>query len=263
MVNPFAEFQTYEPRQRSLPLDRIIAVRDAILEQLLSSYTAYIDQTELDWEQLPDPRPVERAYQSALRHMADLTYSHDDIEDFCFSLEQLHTPAVAHDLPDDSPSLWGLSGLYLSALCNRTASRQLQLRLQWMPARVHLLGYQLPVGKRLDIEGLCGDFLGMALAGGEISLRGSAFHGVGFAMRQGKIVISDNAGENVGQDMLGGEIHVLGGRIRGVGRVRGGSVYLGQRRIAPAEFDDQKDGDAEQSPDRKTAPLSSRERADA
>ena len=263
MVNPFAEFQTYRPCQRSLPLDRIIAVRDAILEQLVGSYTAYMERTDLDWEQLPDPRPVERAYQSALRHVAGLTYNHDDIEDFCFSLEQLHTPAAAHDLPDDSPSLWGLSGLYLSALCNQTASRQVQLRLQWMPARVHLLGYQLPAGKRLDIEGLCGDFLGMALAGGEISLQGSAFHSVGFGLQRGKIVISDNAGEDVGQDMVGGEIHVLGGRIRGVGRVRGGSVYLGQRRIAPAESSEQKESGADQSPGKKTAPLSFKERADA
>lgn len=265
MVNPFAEFQTYRARRRPLPLDRIIAVRDAILEQLAGGYTAYIAQTELDWEQLPNRQLVDRAYETALRHVAGLMYSHDDIEDFCFSLEQLHTPTSAHELPDDSPSLWGLSGLYLSALCNQTDSEQLQLRLQWMPARVHLLGYKLPVGKRLNIEGLCGDFLGMALAGGEISLQGSAFHNVGFDLQQGKITISDNAGEDVGHGMVGGEIHVLGGRIRGIGQVRGGSVYLGQRRVAPAptEPSEQKESGDDHPPDRKISPTSFKERTHA
>lgn len=265
MVNPFAEFQTYRSHRRALPLDRIIAVRDAILEQLVSGYTAYIAQTELDWELLPNRQPIDRAYETAIRHVAGLRYSHDDIEDFCFSLEQLHTPATAHELPDDSPSLWGLSGLYLSALCNQTDSDQLQLRLNWMPARVHLLGYKLPDGKRLNIEGLCGDFLGMALAGGEISLQGSAFHNVGFELQQGKIVISDNAGEDVGHGMVGGEIHVLGGRIRGIGQVRGGSVYLGQRRVAPVhpEPSEQKDIGEDQSPRRKIAPISLKEHPDA
>ncbi len=258
MVNPFAEFQTYRSRQRALPLDRIIAVRDAILEQLLGSYTAYIAQTELDWDRLPDRQLVDRAYTAALQHVAGLTYDHDDIEDFCFSLEQFHTPTRAHELPDESPSLWGLSGLYLSALCNQTTSSQLQLRLQWMPARVHLLGYQLPAGKCLNIEGLCGDFLGMALAGGEIRLQGSAFYGVGFDLRQGTITISDNAGEDVGHGMVGGEIRVLSGRIRGIGQVRGGSVYLGQRRVAPAPSEPQaRSGGADPPPGGKISPPAS------
>lgn len=237
MVNPFAEFQTCRPRRRALPLDRIVAIRDAQLEQLMASYTAYIAQTELAWDRMPNRHLTDQAYEAALRCVTGLVCDPDDIEDFCFSLEQLHTPTTTHELPDNAPGLWGLSGLYLSALCNRTKGSRLQLRLQWMPARLHLLGYKLPAGKRLSIEGLCGDLLGMALAGGEISLQGSAFHGVGYELQQGRITISDNAGDDVGQGMVGGEIHILGGRIRGVGQVCGGSVYLGQRRVAPAPIE--------------------------
>lgn len=232
MVNPFAEFQTYQPRTRTLPLDRIIAARDAILDQLVSGYEHFIANTDLDWDRLPDLQIVDHAYGSAAQRVTGLEYAAEDIEDFCFTMEQLHTPAP-HQLPDDSPSLWGLSGLYLSALCNHVADDKIQLRLNRMPARVHLVGYKLPAGKHLSIEGLCGDFLGMALAGGEISLHGSAFYGVGCGLQQGKIMISDNAGEDTGQGMVGGEIHVIGGRIRGIGQVQGGKVYLGERLVAP------------------------------
>ena len=232
MVNPFAEFQTYQPQTRSLPLDRIVAARDAILEQMLVGYEQFMADTDLDWEQLPDLHVVDQAYRSAVQRVTGLEYTAEDIEDFCFTLEQLYTPA-AHQLPDDSSSLWGLSGLYVSALCNHVAGHEIQLRFNWMPCRVHLVGYKLATGKRLCIEGLCGDFLGMALAGGEIHVQGSAFYGVGFGLQHGKIMISDNAGEDIGHEMVGGEIHIIGGRIRGVGQVHGGKVYLGERLVAP------------------------------
>ena len=232
MLNPFAEFQRYQPRTRTLPLDRIIAARDAILEQLVTGYEQFMTETDLDWDLLPDLHVVDQVYRSAAQRATGLEYAAEDIEDFCFTVEQLHTPAP-HQLPDDSPSLWGRSGLYLSALCNHVADNEIQLRFNWMPARVHFVGYQLPAGKRLCIEGLCGDFLGMALTGGEIHLHGSAFYGVGFGLQRGKIIISDNAGEDTGQGMIGGEIHVVGGRIRGIGQVQGGKIYLGERLVAP------------------------------
>ena len=51
MVNPFHEFFSYTTPQRELPLDRILARRDRVLQRLLQSYQAFVEEesTQLVW----------------------------------------------------------------------------------------------------------------------------------------------------------------------------------------------------------------------
>ena len=97
---------------------------------------------------------------------------------------------------------------------------------------MHLLGYRLPEGKRLVIEGHCGDFVGAALEGGEILVQGSTGNWTGVGLRRGKITVEGNTGERTGEWMEGGEVHVEG-RIGSLGQVKGGKVYAGTRQVAP------------------------------
>ena len=43
-MNPFEAFRSYNATRRELPLDRILARRDQVLQQLLQSYQALIDE---------------------------------------------------------------------------------------------------------------------------------------------------------------------------------------------------------------------------
>ena len=224
MVNPFREFQTYQGRGREIPLDRIIATKDLILEQLITGYHQLVEEEVHNLVWVIEHGSLLRVYAAAERAIAELTFAVEDIEDFCFALEN------AQGLPS---ALGGPSGLYLSALCNRVEAAEISLRLAGLKSRVHLLGYRLPEGKRLIVEGSCGDFVGAALEGGEILVRGSAGSWTGVGLKRGKITIEGSTGERTGEWMEGGEIHV-GGRIGSLGRVGSGKVYAGERQVAPA-----------------------------
>lgn len=223
MVNPFREFQTYQPRGRTLPLDRIIMARDAVLDQLVAGYQRLIGEEEHTLAGTVEIDALPHAYEVAEQIVAPLDFNEEDVEDFCFVLE---------GSTQDSSALWRLTGLYLSALCNRVEAAAITLRLARLPNRVHLLGYGLPAGKQLVVEGHCGDALGASLAGGEIVVQGSTANWAGMGLRQGKITIEGNAGEYTGEEMEGGEVYI-GGRIRSLGQVKGGKVYLGTRLVAP------------------------------
>ena len=245
MVNPFREFRAYQAQTRSLPLDRIVATRDTIMEQLVSGYQQCVTHIPLDWECMPDLSVIDQAYTAIAQYVAgleSLDYTEEDIEDFCFSLEQMQqqverqtSSQTQKQLEEESPGLWALSGLYLSALCNHVRAAEIVLPFTWLSARLHLVGYKLSAGKRLRIDGHCGDLLGAALDGGEISVQGSARDWLGCGLRHGKITIDGTSGEETGAGMQAGEIHVLDGRIRGLGQVHGGQVYLGERLVAPMQ----------------------------
>ncbi len=245
MVNPFREFRAYQAQPRSLPLDRIIAARDTVMEQLLRGYEQCVTHTPLDWERMPDLSVIDRAYTVITQCVAGLEslgYTEEDIEDFCFSVEQMQEQVerqtnsqTQKQLEEESPGLWALSGLYLSALCNQVSAAEIVLPFTWLSARLHLVGYKLSAGKRLRIDGHCGDLLGAGLEGGEVCVQGSARDWLGCGLRHGKITISGTSGEETGSGMQAGEIHVLDGRIRSIGQVHGGRVYLGDRLVAPVQ----------------------------
>jgi formylmethanofuran dehydrogenase subunit C len=93
-----------------------------------------------------------------------------------------------------------------------------------MKRTLHFLGYRLPYGKSLRIEGDTGNFTGSALQGGDITVTGASGDWTGAGMTEGKISIHKNCGRNTGEWMQGGEIWVEN-RIRGLGRITSGQIY--------------------------------------
>jgi formylmethanofuran dehydrogenase subunit C len=225
MVNPFREFQGYQGKEREIPLDRIIAAKDLILEQLVGGYHKLVEVEVHNLVWMVEHGTLLRVYAAAEKAITDLSFAVEDIEDFCFALENAQRFPFA---------LGGPSGLYLSALCNRVEATEITLRLTGLKSRVHLLGYRLPEGKRLTIEGSCGDFVGAAMEGGEIFVQGNTGNWTGVGLRRGKITVEGNTGERTGEWMEGGEVRV-GGRIGSLGRVDNGKVYVGDRQVAPAK----------------------------
>jgi len=224
MVNPFREFQAHQEKGRELPLDRILAAKDLILDRLVDGYHKLIEEEVHNLVWLVDHGALPRAYAAAEKALAEVDFTVEDVEDFCFSLEKADSFALA---------LAGPSGLYLSAMCNRVEGTDISLRLKGLKSRVHLLGYRLPEGKRLIVEGSCGDFAGAAMEGGDLVVQGNTGNWTGVGLRRGKITVEGNAGERTGEWMEGGEVQVKG-RIGSLGQVRGGAVYLGDLQIAPA-----------------------------
>jgi glutamate synthase domain-containing protein 3 len=223
MVNPFREFHTIQGGRREIPLDRIIATKDLILDQLVAGYHKLIEEEVHNLVWLVDHGALPRAYAAAEKAIAEVNFTVEDVEDFCFTLEKADSFALA---------LAGPSGLYLSAMCNRVEGTEISLRLKGLKSRVHLLGYRLPEGKRLVVEGSCGDFAGAAMEGGEIIVQGHTGNWTGVGLRWGKITVEGNAGERTGEWMEGGEVQVKG-RIGSLGQVRNGKVYLGDLQVAP------------------------------
>ena len=223
MVNPFREFYSHRGKGREIPLDRLIAAKDLILERLTAGYHKLVEEEVHNLVWLVDHGALPRAYAAAEKAITEVRFTVEDIEDFCFALEHTDSFALA---------LAGPSGLYFSALCNRVEGTEIFLRLKGLKSRVHLLGYRLPEGKRLIVEGSCGDFAGAAMEGGEVLVQGNTGNWTGVGLKQGKITVEGNAGEHTGEWMEGGEVHVKG-RIGSLGQVRGGKVYLGERQVAP------------------------------
>jgi len=223
MVNPFREFHTYGGSGKEIPLDRIIATKDLTLERLITGYHKLIEDEVHNLVWVAEHGALLRAYAAAEKAVAELSFTVEDVEDFCFALEST---------PRFTLALGGPSGLYLSALCNRVEAAEIMLRLKGLKSRVHLLGYRLPEGKRLVIEGHWGDCVGAALEGGEILVQGSTGNWTGVGLRRGKITVEGNSGERTGEWMEGGEVHVEG-RIGSLGQVKGGKVYAGTRQVAP------------------------------
>ena len=62
-MNPFQAFRSYSAVRRELPLDRILARRDQVLQRLLQSYQALIEEEskQLVWV-VEQGRPVARLH---------------------------------------------------------------------------------------------------------------------------------------------------------------------------------------------------------
>lgn len=215
MKNPFSEFKDFRPKKREIPLDKIIASKEKVMQSLIKAYDKLVEQEAKELVWLVSYHSVIRAYASAEKTIKNMEYGVEDIEEFLFEIED------SSKLPYP---IMGLSGLYVSALCNRAREREIVLDLQNRNIALHLLGYRLPKGKKLIVYGDLGDFTGIGLNGGEIWVEGNTGNWTGAGMRMGKMVIKKSVGRRTGEDMVGGEIHVEG-KILGVGNVRYGRIY--------------------------------------
>jgi hypothetical protein len=227
MINPFEDFKQYPYKKKEIPLDRIVKAKEKVMDQIVDGYLKLVDAEVKDLVWLVEHSRVVKAYSSALRTIRELEYDVDDIEELCLELDKGgRIPYL----------ISGPAGIYLSALCNNAKEEKIRLRLYELKRTFHFLGYRLPEGKTLSLEGDVGDFIGAGLSGGKLVIEGSTGNWAGAGMMKGELFITEHTGQNTGEWMRGGEIHV-DGRIRGVGKtVFGGRIYQRGKLILPHDM---------------------------
>ena len=226
MKNPFLDFQSVPCRKKEIPLERIVRARKEIMDRLSEGYLRLVEEEvkELVW--LVEHSHVVRTYSAAVSAIQDLQYDQDDIEEFCAELDN------ANAFPY---MISGPAGIYLSALINNAAEEHILLRLSEYERTFHFLGYRLPEGKTLVLQGNLGDFIGAGLCGGRLMVEGTAGNWCGAGMTGGEILVTGYTGQKTGEWMRGGEIHV-DGPIGGFGRARfGGKIYQRGKLVVPHE----------------------------
>jgi hypothetical protein len=225
MKNPFHEFNKVDAHHQEIPLDSILRSKEETISRILDGYEDLLKNEAKDLVWLMQYSTVIKAYSLAEKRIEEIHYTAEDIEEFCYAL----------DRSDQIPYLiTGPAGVYLSALCNHATEDTITLHLQDVTVKINLLGYRLPTGKDLHIEGNLGDFTGIGLDGGDLHVKGSCKNYTGAGMKRGTINVANNLGFNTGHGMTGGEIHV-GGRIKGLGKAVGGKIFEGEQVVFPNE----------------------------
>ena len=223
--NPFQEFDTYVHTRKDLPLDRIVQSTEVVMDQIRQGYEKLLEEEAKELVWMVQYNTIIKAYEVAERYVKEIDYAAEDIEDFCFALE--NTQRIPYLIP-------GPAGLYISALCNYAKEEEIVLKLSELKTEINLLGFRLSKGRRLVIEGDAGDFTGIGLEGGELVVEGNAKNWTGAGMRSGRIAVKKNIGLHTGEWMMGGEIYV-GGRVRGLGNIVEGKIFERDKLVYPGK----------------------------
>jgi hypothetical protein len=223
--NPFEEFHSFAAQNEDLPLDRIVQDTEVVMDRIRHGYEKLLEEEAKELVWMVQYNTIIKAYEVAEKFVLEIDYTAEDIEDFCFALE--NRQKVPYLIP-------GPAGVYISALCNYAKEEEIALKLSELKTEINLLGFRLPKGRRLVIDGDTGDFTGIGLEGGELSVEGNAKNWTGAGMRSGKILIEKNIGLHTGEWMMGGEIYV-GGRVRGLGNIVEGKVFERDKLIYPGK----------------------------
>jgi hypothetical protein len=223
--NPFEEFNDVTIENREFPMDRIVQATEKVMGKIRLGYEKLLEEEAKELVWMVQYNTIIKAYEVAEKYVKDIDYSIEDIEDFCFALE--NPQKVPYLIP-------GPAGVYLSALCNYANEDEIVLKLSELKTEINLVGFRLPSGKRLVVDGDTGDFTGIGLEGGELTIEGNAKNWTGAGMKSGKIVVKKNIGLHTGEWMMGGEIYVEG-RIRGLGNVVEGKVFERDRLVYPGK----------------------------
>jgi hypothetical protein len=225
MLNPFQEFRAYAASPRELPLDRILAQRDAVLQRLLQSYQALVEEESKQLVWVVEQGALARAYATAIDTLRDIAFTVEDVEDVCVELDAADGVATPLGAP---------SGLFIAALCNQVQASDIRLNLHAFTHRWPFLGYRLPRGRRLHLEGNAGDFVGALLEGGEVVVAGNVGNYAGVGMRAGLLHVRHSTGKAAGEGMRGGILRV-DGHIGSLGSAKQGTVYEAGRQVFPAD----------------------------
>ena len=223
--NPFEEFKVYTFAETDIPLDRIVESTEVVMDEIRRGYEKLLEEEAKELVWMVQYNTIIKAYEVAEKYVKEIRYTAEDIEDFCFALE--NTQRIPYLIP-------GPAGLYISALCNYVQEEEILLKLSELKTEINLLGFRLPKGKRLIIQGDTGDFTGIGVEGGELVVEGGAKNWTGAGMRSGKILVKKNIGLHTGEWMMGGEIHVEG-RVRGLGNIVEGKVFEREKLVYPGK----------------------------
>ena len=215
MKNLFEEFQPANIKRHLHTAETFHRKNETVISSWVKSYqTLLTDELgNLFWQ--VNPEHLASVYSKIVKDLQNLNYTGHEIGAFCMRLDQnsslpLHVP--------------GPLGLYVSALINCCHDSEFTFFTSGLTGIIHLIGYRLPEGKILTINGNSGDFAGAGLCGGTLIITGSTGNWCGAGMTSGKIHVQEDAGFNLGQWMHGGDIRV-DGAILGIGEKRfGGQV---------------------------------------
>src|SRR4030095_6486871 len=97
-MNPFEAFRSYSAARRELPLDRILARRDVVLQRLLQSYQALVEEESKQLIWVVEQGALSRAYTTAVEALQGVDFTVEDLEDMCLELdarECVTTPLAA------------------------------------------------------------------------------------------------------------------------------------------------------------------------
>ena len=224
-MNPFEAFRSYSATRRELPLDRILARRDEVLQRLSQSYQALIEEESKQVIWVVEQGALSRAYSTAVEALRGVDFTVEDLEDMCLELDTNDGVTTPMGAP---------SGLFIAAMCNQVPAHDIALNLHIFRHRWPFLGYRLPRGRRLSLDGDAGDFVGALLDGGEVVVTGNAGNYTGIGMKTGTVQIGYSTGKYTGEGMRGGTLRV-GGRIAALGRVKQGNIYEGDVQVFPAQ----------------------------
>jgi len=224
MKNPFQDFYSIPYRKKEIPLERIVRAKQNIMDRLIENYLNLVEDEAKDLVWLVEHSRLVKTYENVIKNIQDIEYDQDDIEDFCLEL----------DSSDKIPyMITGPAGIYISALINHSRENRIELKLQDYQRTYHFLGYRLPEGKTLVLQGDMGDFIGAGLAGGHLVVEGSTRNWCGAGMTKGEILVTGHTGQKTGEWMRGGKIDV-DGPIHSIGTVHyGGKIYRQGNLIVP------------------------------
>jgi hypothetical protein len=200
-----------------------------VLQRLLQSYQTLIEEESKQLIWVVEQGALSRAYTTAVEALRGISFSVDDLEDMCLELDTNEGATTPMGAP---------SGLFIAAMCNQVPADEIALNLHILRHRWPFLGYRLPHGRRLALDGDAGDFVGALLEGGEVVVTGNAGNYAGIGMKTGTIHIGYSCGKYTGEGMRGGTLRV-GGRIAALGRVKQGDIYEGAQQVFPAQPVDQ------------------------
>jgi hypothetical protein len=212
------EFRDFPYQRKEIPLDRMIQPKRKVMDQIIGGYAKCQAMEIQDLVREVERGEIIEAYALVEKTLRAFDYDVDDVEEFIFELYKGDGGRISREIS-------GLTGIYLSALCNNVKDEKIELNLQTIKQRIDFIGYRLPEGKTLVLRGDVGSFVGAELQGGDLVVEGSTGDCAGAGMREGRIFVSQQTGINTGEWKSGGEIHVEGG-IGSLGRhITGGYVY--------------------------------------
>jgi hypothetical protein len=209
----FADFRP-EAYEHKDAVEKIADARRNAMEEIVGGYLELLEREVENLAWLVEHETVARAYDQSVMKLRGLSYTHAEIEQFCAEMDR--APLLIMAAP-------GPVGLYLSALVNYCEEDTITLRLRDYRRTFHFIGYGLPRGKALTVEGDAGDFTGAGLRGGHLLIRGNAAAWLGAGMIEGSITVEGDAGRDTGAWMQGGEI-IVEGALAGTGEPRYGGV---------------------------------------
>src|SRR4030043_28341 len=129
-TNPFEEFEVFAPEKSEIPLDQIVQSTEIVMDRIRWGYEKLLEEEAKELVWMVQYNTIIKAYEVAEKYVKEIDYAAEDIEDFCFALE--NTQRIPYLIP-------GPAGIYISALCNYTKEEEIALKLSELKTEINLI----------------------------------------------------------------------------------------------------------------------------